>query len=69
MMLPGSKLTGFDVADLGSSDPIDTITVAGGFRWRLHENAIMGAAFEYNLNESPNSLFDWRAMLDMAIHF
>lgn len=67
--LPGSKLTGFDVADLGSSDPVDTITVAGGFRWRLHENAIMGAAFEYNLNESSNSLFDWRAMLDMAIHF
>ncbi|MEL6793794.1 MAG: transporter, partial [Pseudomonadota bacterium] len=67
--IPGSSLTGFEVADLGSSDPEDTVTVAGGFRWRLHDNAIMGAAFEYNLNESANSLFEWRSMFDVAIHF
>lgn len=64
-----SKLTGFEVADFGSSDPRNTITAAGGFRWRAHENAIMGAAFEYNLNEDRNTLFQWRAIVDMAIHF
>jgi hypothetical protein len=67
--IPGSRLTGFDVADLGSSDPEDTITVAAGMRWRALDNAIIGTAFEYNLNEGPNSLFQWRAMFDVAIHF
>ena len=67
--IPGSRLTGFDVADLGSSDPEDTVTIAGGLRWRALDNAIVGAAFEYNLNEGPNSLFQWRAMFDVAIHF
>ncbi len=67
--IPGSRLTGFDVADLGSSDPEDTITLAAGLRWRALDNAIIGAAFEYNVNEGPNSLFQWRAMFDVAIHF
>ncbi|MEO0359947.1 MAG: hypothetical protein AAF322_02505 [Pseudomonadota bacterium] len=67
--LPDSRLTGFDVADFGSSDPDETVTVAGGLRWRAHENAIFGAAFEYNLNESEVSLFEWRALFDVAIHF
>lgn len=67
--IPNSQLTGFDVADLGSSDPEDTFTVAAGARWRALDNAILGAAFEYNLNESSNSLFQWRAMFDVAIHF
>lgn len=67
--LPGTKLTGFDVADLGSSDPIDTVTVAGGLRFRPAENVILGGVFEYNLNEGSNSLFEWRAMFDAAIHF
>ena len=67
--VPGSKLTGFDVADVGSSDPVDTVTLAGGFRWRALDNAIFGAAFEYNLNENQNSLFEWRAMFDVAIHY
>lgn len=64
-----SKLTGFEVADFGSSDPKNTFTVAPGLRWRAHDNAILGAAFEYNLNEDKNTLFQWRAMVDMAIHF
>lgn len=66
---PDSKLTGFDVADFGSSDPRDTVTLAGGLRWRVHENAILGGAFEYNVNEDSNSLFEWRSMVDVAIHF
>ena len=66
--LPGSRVTGFDVADLGASDPEDTVTLAAGARWRPLENAIFGAAFEYNVNESQNSLFQWRAMFDAVIH-
>jgi hypothetical protein len=66
---PGSKLTGFDVADVGSSDPEEMVTLAAGARWRAHENTIFGAAFEYNLNENQNSLFQWRAMSDVALHF
>lgn len=67
--IPGSRLTGFDVADLGSSDPEDTVTLAGGARYRISDNVILGGAFEYNLNESSNSLFEWRTMFDAAIHF
>lgn len=67
--LAGSELTGFDVADVGSSDPENTFTVAAGGRWRAHDNAIFGAAFEYNLNENSNTLFQWRAMFDAVLHF
>lgn len=67
--LPGSRLTGFDVADFGSSNPDETVTLAAGARWRAHDNAIFGAAFEYNVNESSVSLFEWRATVDVAIHF
>lgn len=67
--VPNSKLTGFDVADFGSSDPRDTITVAGGARFRATENVILGGGFEYNLNENSDSVFKWRAMFDAVIHF
>lgn len=67
--LPGSSLTGFDVADFGSSDPKDSVTVAGGLRWRPHEKVILGSAFEYNLSESSNHVYEWRAMFDAVIHF
>lgn len=67
--LPGSQLTGVDVADFGSSDPKNSVTVAGGLRWRPAENVILGGAFEYNLSESPDHLMEWRAMFDAVIHF
>ena len=67
--LANSELTGFDVADVGSSDPEETVTLAAGARWRPVENAIFGAAFEYNVNENSNTLFQWRAMFDAVLHF
>ena len=67
--LANSELTGFDVADVGSSDPENTVTLAAGARWRPLENAIFGAAFEYNVNENSNTLFQWRAMFDAVLHF
>ncbi len=67
--LPGSSLTGFDVADFGSSDPKDSVTLAAGMRWRPAENVILGGAFEYNVSESQNHVFEWRAMFDAVIHF
>ena len=41
----------------------------GGVSWRLHDNAIMGSAFDCHPNESAHSLFEWRSMFDVAIHF
>ena len=67
--LANSELTGFDVADVGSSDPENTVTLAAGARWRPIDNAIFGAAFEYNVNENSNTLFQWRAMFDAVFHF
>lgn len=67
--LPGSSLTGFDLADFGSSDPEDSVHVAAGLRWRASDNVILGGAFEYNLSESADHVFEWRAMFDAAIHF
>lgn len=67
--LIGSEITGFDVADIGASDPEDTVTLAGGMRFRPADNVILGAAFEYNVNEGPNHLFQWRAMFDAVLHF
>ena len=67
--LANSELTGFDIADVGSSDPEETVTLAAGARWRPVENAIFGAAFEYNVNENSNTLFQWRAMFDAVLHF
>ena len=67
--IAGSNITGFDVADIGASDPRDTFTVAAGARFRPHDNVILGGAFEYNVNESSDHLFQWRAMFDAVIHF
>ena len=67
--VPGSQITGFDVADLGASDPEETVTLAAGARWRPLDNAILGAAFEYNVAETSNHLFQWRAMFDAVLHF
>ncbi|MEM7270405.1 MAG: hypothetical protein AAF401_14295 [Pseudomonadota bacterium] len=67
--VPGSEITGFDVADLGASDQEETVTLAAGARWRPLENAIFGAAFEYNVAETSNHLFQWRAMFDAVLHF
>lgn len=67
--IANSSLTGIDIADFGSSDPESVVTVAAGARYAATENILLGAAFEYNLSESANDIFEWRGLLDMVIHF
>ncbi|MGB0505855.1 MAG: transporter [Pikeienuella sp.] len=67
--IANSSLTGIDIADFGSSDPENVWTVGAGMRYAATENALIGAAFEYNLSESANDIFEWRALFDLVIHF
>lgn len=71
--IPGAKLTGADIVDLGASDPVTIFTIAGGVRYRAHENVILGTAIEGNLldigGNSADSVFGWRITTDLTIHF
>lgn len=71
--IPGSKLTGADIVDLGASDPVTIFTLGGGMRYRFTDNVIAGAAVEGNLldigTSTADSVFGWRVTTDLTIHF
>lgn len=71
--LPGSKLTGADIFDLGASDPQTIFTLGGGLRYRALDNVMLGAAVEGNLldigGSTADSVFGWRVTTDVTIHF
>ena len=75
--LQGVNLTGVDIVDLGSDDPEKTLTLAFGARYRLSDNALIGAAFEKNVLENnitgtsgtEANAFGWRVTTDLTIHF
>ena len=75
--LKGVNLTGVDIVDLGSDDPETTLTLAVGARYRISDNALMGAAFEKNLLENDiigtsgneANAFGWRVTTGLTIHF
>lgn len=66
---PLKNLTGVDIADIGASNPETTLTLGGGLRFRVSENAILGAGLEYNVLEDKDHLFGWRITTDLVIHF
>lgn len=66
---PLSGLDGVDLANFGSSDRDTTITVGGGFRYRLSDNAIMGIGAETAVTDTRNSILDWRITADLALNF
>ena len=71
------NLTGVDIVDLGSDDPEKTLTLAFGARYRISDNALIGAAFEKNVLENnitgtsgtEANAFGWRVTTDLTIHF
>lgn len=64
-----SHVTGAEFLDLGSPEPDEIITVGGGFRYRLTDNAVLGAGVEANVAERENTAFDWRFTTDLILHF
>ncbi len=64
-----SKVTGAEFLDLGSPDPQEIVTVGGGFRYRLSDNAVLGAGVEANVVERADTAFDWRITTDLILHF
>jgi len=71
--IPGAELTGADVFDIGASDPVSTVTLALGARYRFTDNVIFGAAFEGNVmdigDDTAESVTAWRITTDLTIHF
>ncbi len=64
-----SRLTGADILDIGAPDPDEIVTLAAGARFRLTDHVVLGAAFEGNVAEQKNSVFDWRVTTDLVAHF
>ncbi len=67
--VPGSQLTGADIADIGASDPVSIVTLGGGIRYRFSDNAVFGVAIEGNIADRDNSVFGYRVTTDLTLHF
>ena len=63
------ELNGVDLGNFGSDSRDTTVTLAGGARYRLHENAIGGLAFEGQVTDRTSSLVNWRITADLVLHF
>lgn len=66
---PLVNLTGAEIADIGASDPRTYLTLAGGLRYRLLDNAIFGTGIEVNTMNRQDTVFGWRVTSDITIHF
>jgi len=66
---PLSNLDGVDVLNFGSDDRETTLTLAGGVRYRVCENLILGTGIEAPItDEEDNTIFDLRFYLDFVVH-
>ena len=67
--LPGAvtNANGMDLVNLGAKSPDTIVTIAPGFRFRLHKNVDFGAAFEVPMTDAED-LMDWRITTDFLIH-
>lgn len=66
---PLSSLTGAEIADIGTGNPVTTLTFGGGLRARLTDWAIAGAGVEGNVLNRQDSVFGLRVTTDLTIHF
>ncbi|MEO0822222.1 MAG: hypothetical protein AAF074_17565 [Pseudomonadota bacterium] len=66
---PLSNLTGAEIADIGASDPVTYLTLGGGARYRITDNAIAGLGIEGNLLNRDDTVFGLRVTADLVLHF
>ncbi len=66
-----NNLSGLDIANLGTSDSEGNnyFNMAFGFRYKLTENLIFGAAYETPLSDSKDGLFRERYTFDLIMTF
>lgn len=60
---------GFDVFSLGGTDANSIVSIAGGFRWRILDNLMLGAAAEVPITDRDGELTNWRVTADAVITF
>ena len=59
---------GYDVFNFGNANAGTVASIAGGARYRLTDNALLGAAFEIPVTDRKD-LTDWRVTADAVLHF
>jgi len=60
---------GFDVFSLGGTSADDVVSLAGGFRWKVLDNVMLGAAAEFPVTDRDGELTQWRLTADAVITF
>lgn len=60
---------GYDVFSLGATDADSVIAGAAGFRYKIMDNVLVGAAAEVPLTDRDGELTNWRITADAVIRF
>ena len=70
----GNRLTGalgdvdgVDVLNFGSEDRGTTVTLGGGFRYRLNDHVQFGTAAETPITDKDDTIFDYRVYFDLVL--
>jgi len=64
-----SQLDGVDVLNFGSEDRDTTVTLGGGFRYKLNDNLQLGLAGETPITDKDNTIFDYRVYFDIVFNY
>ena len=65
---PGVNFEGLDVLNFGSTQSGTVVTAAIGARYHLNDYLIVGAGYETPVTDRED-IIDWRAYVDLVIHF
>ena len=63
------NLDGVDVLNFGSDDRDTTVTIGGGFRYRLNEHFQFGIGAETPITDKDNTIFDYRVYFDAVLSY
>ncbi len=63
------ELDGLDVVNFGSEDRDSTVTVGGGFRYRINDNFQFGVAGETPITDKDDTIMDYRVTFDLVLSY
>ncbi len=63
------ELDGLDVVNFGSEDRGTTVTLGGGFRYRINDNFQFGAAAEAPITDRDDTIMDYRVYFDLVLSY
>ncbi len=66
---PLGELDGLDVVNFGSEDRDTTVTLGGGFRYRINDNFQFGAAAEAPITDGDDTIMDYRVYFDLVLSY